>query len=113
MLTIYHNPRCAKSREALNIIENSGNMVQVVEYLKMPPSKDELRHVVEMLGIKPEELVRKNEDLYKTEFKGKSLSDEEWLDVLANNPKLIERPVVIKEKKAIIARPPEKVKELL
>ena len=113
MLTIYHNPRCSKSRQALNLIEESGNMVQVVEYLNTPLSKKELQQLVEKLGIKPEELVRKNEAIYKEQFKGKTLSDDEWLEVLEANPKLMERPIVVKEKQAIIARPPEKVKELL
>lgn len=113
MLTIYHNPRCAKSRETLQIIESKGEMVQVVEYLKNLPTKEELGDVVSKLGIRPEELVRKNEAVYKTEFKGKDFSDDEWLQILSDNPKLIERPIVIKGDKAIIGRPPENVNELL
>lgn len=113
MLRIYHNPRCRKSREALQIIEEKGETVEVVEYLKTPPTKDELRKVVEMLGIPAEDLVRKNEDLYKQNYKGKEISDEDWLVILAENPKLIERPIIIKEDQAVIGRPPEKVNELL
>ncbi|MGK7389941.1 MAG: arsenate reductase (glutaredoxin) [Candidatus Cyclobacteriaceae bacterium M2_1C_046] len=113
MLRIYHNPRCRKSREALQIIEEKGETVEVVEYLKTPPTKDELRKVVEMLGIPAEDLVRKNEDLYKESYKGKDINDEDWLVILSENPKLIERPIIIKEDQAVIGRPPEKVNELL
>lgn len=113
MLKILHNPRCQKSRQTLQLIEESGEMVTVVEYLKTVPSKDELQDIVNMLGIKPEALVRKGEAIYKEEFKGKQLSDEEWIDAMIQHPKLIERPIVIKDKQAIIGRPPEKVKELL
>lgn len=113
MLTIYHNPRCRKSRETLKLIEESGNMVQVVEYLKMPPSKDELRHILELLNMEPEQLVRKGEAVYKENFKGKSMSSDEWLEALVKYPKLIERPIVVSENSAILGRPPENVRSLL
>lgn len=113
MLTIYHNPRCRKSRETLQLIEEEGKEYEIVEYLKNPPTKDELRRIVEMLGIPAEKLVRKNEDLYKQNYKGKDISDEDWLVILAENPRLIERPIVIKDENAVIGRPPENVKELL
>lgn len=112
MLTIYHNPRCAKSRETLKIIEESGEMVQVVEYLKMVPSKEDLQDIVEKLGISAEQLVRKGEKEYKENFKGKELTNEQWLEVMEKYPKLIERPIVIKDDKAIIGRPPENVRQL-
>ncbi len=113
MLTIYHNPRCRKSRETLKLIEDSGNMVQVVEYLKMPPSRDELEKIVGMLGMKPSEIVRRGESIFKEKFKGRNLTDEEWLDALEEYPKLMERPIVVKDGKAVIGRPPENVTELL
>lgn len=113
MLTIYHNPRCRKSRETLGIIEDSGAMVQVVEYLKTPPAKGDLKQIIENLGIKAEDLIRKNEAIYKEKYKGKSLTDDEWIDIMEENPVLIERPIVVKDNKAIIGRPPENVKELL
>lgn len=113
MLKILHNPRCTKSRETLQIIEESGEMVQVVEYLKTVLTEDELTEIVKMLGIKPEQLVRKGEAIYKEKFKGKALSDSEWIKAMVENPKLIERPIVIKGDKAIIGRPPERVKELI
>ena len=113
MLTIYHNPRCQKSRQTLRLIEESGTMVQVVEYLKMPPSKNELEHILEMLDMEPEQLVRKGEAIYKEKFKGRSLSADEWLEAFIKYPKLIERPIVVSGNKAIIGRPPENVTALI
>lgn len=85
----------------------------VKEYLKNPPSKDELKEVVKKLGIKPAELIRKGEAEFKEYFKGKDLSDDEWLDAMVKFPKLIERPIVIEGDKAVLGRPPENVLELL
>lgn len=113
MLKILHNPRCQKSRQTLQLIEESGEMVTVVEYLKTVPTKDELKGIINMLGIEPLDLVRKGEAVYKEEFKGKDLDNDQWIEAMVQNPKLIERPIVIKGDKAIIGRPPEKVKELL
>ena len=113
MRTIYHNPRCRKSRETLKLIEESGEMVQVVEYLKMPPSRDDLQKIVHMLGMSAEKLVRKEEKLYKEQFRGTEMSEEDWLDALTEYPILIERPIVVSGDKAVIGRPPENVKELL
>ena len=113
MLTIYHNPRCRKSRETLQLIEDSGELVEVIEYLKEVPSKEELTKLIDYLGIQPFELIRKTEAEYKSLFKGKNLSDEEWVEAMTDFPKLIERPIVVKDKKAIIGRPPENVKEFL
>jgi len=113
MLKIYHNKRCKKSRETLQMIEDAGAMVEVVEYLKVTPSVEELRDIVDKLGIKSEELLRKNEAIYKEQYKGKELSDDEWLKAMVENPKLIERPIVVKGDKAVLGRPPENVKKLL
>ena len=88
-------------------------MVEVVEYLKTVPTETELAEIVKMLGIRPEELLRKGEVIYKENFKGKSLTDQEWIKAMVENPKLIERPIVIKGDRAVIGRPPELVKELL
>lgn len=112
-VTIYHNPRCGKSRNTLAILEEKGIAPTIVEYLKTPPTKEELRAIVKKLGIGPQALVRKGEDLYKEKFAGKALSDEQWLDVLAKNPILIERPIVVRGGRAVIGRPPEKVLEIL
>lgn len=113
MLKILHNPRCQKSRQTLQIIEDSGEMVTVVEYLKTVPSKEELQDIVKMLGIEPEDLIRKGEAIYKEEFKGKQMSGEEWIEAMVQYPKLIERPIVIQGNKAVLGRPPENVKALL
>jgi len=113
MLTIYHNPRCRKSRETLQLIEDSGELVEVIEYLKEVPSKKDLTKIIEYLGIKPVELIRKGEADYKENFKGKDLTDEEWIEAMLEYPKLIERPIVVKEHEAVIGRPPENVKRFL
>jgi len=88
-------------------------MLTVVEYLKTVPSADDLADLIEKLNIEPQALLRKGEAIYKEQFKGKTLSDEEWIQAMVDNPKLIERPIVVRGDKAIIGRPPEKVKELL
>jgi len=113
MLRIYHNPRCGKSREALKIIEQNSEKIQIIEYLKLPPTEDELRDIINKLGIRPEQLIRKNENLYKENYKGKEYTDVEWIHILAGNPILIERPIILNEDRAVIGRPPEKVRELL
>ena len=112
-VTIYHNPRCSKSRDTLALIKGNGIEPQVIEYLKTPPTKEELRGLVAKLGIKPEQLVRKGEDVYKQKFAGKAMNDEQWLDALAKNPALIERPIVVKGARAVLGRPPENVLALL
>ena len=112
-MKIYHNPRCRKSREALNIIQNYGIEPEVVLYLDTPPSRQEIKDVLSKLEITAKELVRKEEKLFKEEYRGKELTEEQWITVLADNPKLIQRPVVINGKRAIIGRPPESVHVLL
>lgn len=112
-MEIWHNPRCKKSRETLQLIQDAGKNVKVVEYLKTPPDEAAIKRVLEMLEIPAEQLVRKGEEVYKTNYKGKEMTDEEWVKAMAEHPKLIERPVVIEGDQAIIGRPPEKVKALL
>ncbi len=112
-LKIYHNPRCRKSRETLALIEDSKTEVEIIEYLKTPPSQEELGAIIELLGISPEKLLRKGEAIFKEQFKGKSLSDQEWIEAMVEYPKLIERPIVVKGDQAIIGRPPENVEKLL
>lgn len=114
-ITIFHNPRCGKSRDTLKLIQGkiTDDEINIVKYLEQPPSEKELKEVLGMLGIKADKLVRKNEQIWKDNFKGKEFSEEELIKVMVNNPKLIERPVVIKDGKAIIGRPPEKVQTLL
>lgn len=112
-VTIYHNPRCGKSRDTLAILQEKGIEPGIVEYLKAPPTKEELRSILEKLGMKPEQIVRRGEDVYKQKFAGKTLTDEQWLEALAKNPILIERPIVVKGSKAVIGRSPENVLALL
>ena len=112
-IIIFHNPQCSKSRESLEILQNSSSEFEVVEYLKQVPKKSELKNVIKLLGIKPQDLIRKSEEIFKSEFKGKDLTESEWIEAMVKFPKLIERPIVIKGKKAIIGRPPSLVLELL
>lgn len=113
MITIYHNPRCSKSRQTLALIEDKGHDFVVKEYLKTPPTKKELKQIVDLLEVKPKDLIRKGEAEFKEHFKGQELSDDEWLDAMVQYPKLIERPIVLFQHKAVIGRPPENVLEIL
>lgn len=113
MITIYHNNRCRKSREGLEILENSGKEFQVVKYLEAVPSEEELKAIIEKLRIQPIELVRKNEAIWKSEFKGKELSDDDIIKAMVEHPKLIERPIVINGNTAVIGRPPQKIAQIL
>ncbi len=110
--TIYHNPRCSKSRETLALLEQTGATPRVIEYLKTPPTAAELKAIVAKLGIEPEQLVRKGEDLYKTHYAGKTLTGAQWINAMVKHPVLIERPIVIKGAQAVLGRPPENVKKL-
>ena len=112
-MKIFHNPRCRKSRETLALIEAAGHSPEVILYLENMPSKKELKGIIKLLEINPEALIRKTEAIYKEEFKGKSLTDNQWIDAMLSHPKLMERPIVVKGKKAIIGRPPENVNTLI
>lgn len=112
-MKIYHNPRCRKSRETLNIIQDSGTEVEIIKYLEDVPSEKELTDLLKKLNIPAEKLLRKTEKIFKDEFKGKELSEEEWIKIMILNPKLIERPIVVKDDKAILGRPPKNVNILL
>ncbi|GAA4824299.1 arsenate reductase (glutaredoxin) [Algivirga pacifica] len=111
-MKIYHNPRCSKSRQSLQLLEEAKQDIEVVKYLDTPPTKEELEDILKKLGMKPSEIIRKGEAIYKENYKGKDLTEEEWIDVLLEHPKLIERPIIVHGDKAVIGRPPEKVKEL-
>ncbi len=113
MIKIYHNPRCRKSREGLQLVENSGKEFEIIKYLEDLPSEKELKEVIDLLGIKPEQLVRKGEAIWKEQFKGKELSDQEIIKAMIENPKLIERPIVINGNKAVIGRPPETILDII
>ncbi len=113
MITIYHNPRCSKSREGLQMLNEEGREYTIKKYLDEPLTIIELTDIVNKLGIEPIELVRKNETLWKQNFKDKELSRSELIQILADNPKLIERPIVVNGENAIIARPAEIMRTIL
>ncbi len=113
MVKIYHNPRCRKSREGLAQVRESGKPFEVVLYLDNPLSREELLDLLKMLDISPMALVRKQEAIWREEYKGKELNDNMIEDALLKHPKLMERPVVTFKGKAVIGRPPEKISELL
>lgn len=113
MIKIYHNNRCSKSRCGLDILKTSGKSYEIVKYLEDIPSFNELKAIIEMLKIDPIDLVRKNEAIWKSDFKGKTLTDDEIIKAMISNPKLIERPIVINGDKAVIGRPPELISDIL
>ena len=113
MVKIYHNSRCSKSRGACEILSDKGIQVEVIEYLKIPPTEHQISELLRMLNMKPSELVRRSEDLFKSEYSARNYTEAQWLSILAANPILIERPIIVKGEKAIIGRPPEKILELL
>ena len=110
--TIYHNPRCTKSRSTLELLRQRGIEPAIVLYLETPPDTAELRAIVAKLGIEPEQLVRKGEEIYKTEYAGKKLTRAQWIEALVRHPILIERPIVVSGDRAVIGRPPENVRTL-
>lgn len=118
MITIYHNPRCSKSRETLTLVESAaerlGEPVEIVEYLKAPPSLATLRQLHTMLGVPVREMIRNVEDAYKElDLADEGLTDAELLAAVADNPILLQRPVVVRNRRAVIGRPPENVEPLL
>ncbi|MDG1573050.1 arsenate reductase (glutaredoxin) [Robiginitalea sp. M366] len=113
MITVYHNPRCRKSREALQWLEGRGIPFETVEYLKHPLSAAELSELLGKLGMEPDALVRKNEAIWKEAFRGRDLSPEEVVRAMAQHPKLMERPVVVSGKRAVVARPADVISKLI
>jgi len=111
---IYHNPRCSKSRQTLEILNDKGVDVEIVEYLKNPPSVEELTTVINSLGVTAQEVMRKKEAEYKEAgLNDESLSESKQIELMVAFPKVIERPIVVKGKKAVVGRPPENVLELI
>lgn len=113
MIQIIHNPRCSKSREAYNLLKEKGYEVEEILYLKNPLSKEQLKDIINKLGIVPFDLIRTKEDDFKNNFANKNLSDDEWIDAMIEFPRLIERPIVINNDKAVIARPTEKLFDII
>ena len=112
-MRIYHNPRCKKSREGLQFIRDKGLDAEVINYIKNPISENELKEIVMKLGKRPIEIVRTQEEYYRKNLKGMNFTDEEWIKILSENPKLIQRPIVVEKHKAVIAQPPENINQLL
>jgi len=113
-ISIYHNPRCSKSRQTLALLEENDVQAKVVEYLKTPPTAEELTIILKQLGFSARQLLRKGESAYKElQLKDESLTEAQLIQAMIENPKLIERPIVIHNGKAKIGRPPESVLELL
>lgn len=113
-MKILHNPRCTKSRQALALLEEAGVEVEVVRYLETPPSVEELGEILDRLGMEPRELLRRGEAIYRElGLKDADLSREEVIRVMVENPKLIERPIVVDGNRAVVGRPPENVLSLL
>ena len=113
MIKIYHNNRCSKSREGKQIIEDSGKDFEVVEYMKAPMSKNDLESIIQKLGIRPLDLVRKKEKAWKENFEGQDLTDDEIIQAMIEHPALMERPIVINGRKAVVGRPPVLIKDIL
>ncbi|WP_339751802.1 arsenate reductase (glutaredoxin) [uncultured Winogradskyella sp.] len=113
MTTIYHNPRCSKSRQGLVLLEESGIEFEIIKYLDGNITIKELETIISKLGIKPLDLVRQNEAIWKSDYKGKTLSDQQIIEAMVANPKLIERPIVINGNKAVVGRPPETILNII
>ena len=112
-ITVYHNTRCSKSRMAVDYLNEQGKEFEIIEYLKDVPTKDELKSVITKLGIKAEDLIRKGETDFIENFKGKVMTEEDCLNAMIRFPKLIERPIVVKNDKAVIARPTNLINDLI
>lgn len=112
-MKIYHNPRCRKSREGVKYLESKKINFEVIDYIKNNLSSEQIRNILKKLQLKPIELVRKNEAIWKEKYKGKEFTDEQLIKILSNEPKLIERPIIVYEKLAVIGRPAENIDKLL
>ncbi|MFB9051835.1 arsenate reductase (glutaredoxin) [Formosa undariae] len=113
MITIYHNNRCSKSREALDILNASGKPFTIIKYLEDVPTKAELTRIIDLLDIMPIDLVRKNEAIWKENFRDENLTDEAIIEAMIKHPKLIERPIVLNGDQAVIGRPPQDITKIL
>lgn len=111
-MKIYHNSRCSKSRQGLQLLKEAGTSPEIIDYIKNPLTTAEIKEILVKLDIPAIDLVRKNEAVWKEKFKGKELSEAEIIKAMSDHPKLIERPIVVKGNKAVIGRPPEKIKSL-
>ncbi len=111
-MKIYHNPRCRKSREGVQYLTDKKLNFEIIDYLKEGISKNKIKSILNKLKISAIDLVRKNEKIWKENFKGKELKEEEIISILCKEPKLIERPIIVYKNKAVIARPKENIEKL-
>ncbi len=111
--TVYHNPRCSKCRCAVQKLEEEHKEFELVEYLKTPLTEGELVNLLQKLGIKAIDLVRKNETIFKEEFKGKELSEQEWISAMLKYPNLIQRPIIVKGDRAVLGRTAESLETII
>ena len=112
-MKIYHNPRCRKSREGIKYLESKKINFEVIDYIKNNLSSEQIRYILKKLQLKPIEIVRKNEAIWKEKYKGKDFTDDQLIRILSNEPKLIERPIIVSEKLGVIGRPAENIDRLL
>jgi len=112
-MKIYHNPRCAKSRAGLKYLEEQAYDIEIKKYMTEGLSENDLKEILSLTGYKPFDLVRTQEKDYIQNYKGKNISDNEWIQILTQNPKLLQRPVVVNGNKAVLANPPQKIDEII
>jgi len=113
MFKVYHNPRCRKSRAGLQYLQNKGVDIEIVEYLKNPITVSELENLLVKLNKNPQDIIRKQEEIYKKQLKGKNFTKDEWIRIMVENPKLIQRPLVVKRYKAVVGDPVENIDDLM
>jgi len=111
-IKVFHNTRCKKSRAGLEHLQSKTDNLEIIQYLKEGISQDEIKEIVLKLNISPSDLVRTQEDYYKKELKGKSFTDEEWIQIISENPKLLKRPVVLTKHGGVLGDPPENIDKL-
>ena len=112
-MKIYHNPRCTKSREALKYLEEKGVELEVIHYLKEVPTEKEIEELLMKLNLKPLQIIRRGEKIFKEKFMGAAFNDHEWIKIMTEYPKLIARPIVVKGNKAVLGSPLQKVIDLV
>ena len=112
-IQIYHNARCSKSREGMCLLEGLGDEVEIIEYTKHPLTEEQLAELIAKLGIKPVQLVRTKEEIYKTKFADRKMTPKQWIKAMIKYPELMERPIVVKGNQAVIGRPPSLITELI
>lgn len=113
MIKIYHNPKCSKSREGLCMLQDLGSQVEIINYMKQPLSFNDIEELLKLLNIAPIDLVRTKETIWKEQFKNQNLTNNQIIQAMVDFPQLIERPIVVNNNKAVIARPTEKINEIL